>query len=69
MRSVTTGFVFCMACMLDCGLLGAVPAVMLGGLGTVAIALLWMKLLAKLRRINLLDAHCSDAARNARQLR
>jgi MFS family permease len=33
------------------GLLGAVPAVLLGGVGTIAIALLWMRLFPALRRV------------------
>src|SRR5262245_15704649 len=32
-------------------LLGAVPAVLLGGLGTIAVALLWMSLFPELRRL------------------
>jgi hypothetical protein len=36
-------------------LLGAVPAVVLGGIGTVAVALLWMKLFPTLRRVERLD--------------
>jgi MFS family permease len=37
------------------GLLGAVPAVMLGGIGTVAVALLWMRWFPELRRVDRLD--------------
>jgi MFS family permease len=33
------------------GLLGAVPAVLLGGVGTIAIALLWMRLFPALRNV------------------
>jgi MFS family permease len=36
-------------------LLGAVPAAVLGGLGTVAVALLWMKLFPTLRDVERLD--------------
>ena len=35
--------------------LGAVPAALLGGLGTIAIALLWMKLFPSLRRLERLE--------------
>jgi len=37
------------------GLLGAVPSVVLGGLGTVAVALLWIKLFPQLREARSLD--------------
>lgn len=36
-------------------LLGAVPAVVLGGVGTIAVALLWIKLFPTLRRVERLD--------------
>jgi MFS family permease len=36
-------------------LFGAVPAVVLGGLGTIAVALLWMKLFPALRKIERLE--------------
>ena len=36
-------------------LLGTVPAVVLGGLGTIAVALLWMRLFPTLRRVERLD--------------
>lgn len=36
-------------------ILGTVPAVVLGGIGTVAVALLWMKLFPTLRRVQRLD--------------
>ena len=36
-------------------LMGAVPAVVLGGIGTIAVALLWMKLFPTLRRVERLD--------------
>jgi len=36
-------------------LLGTVPAVVLGGIGTMAVALLWMKLFPTLRRVERLD--------------
>jgi MFS family permease len=35
--------------------LGAVPAVLLGGIGTVAVALLWMKLFPALRAVDRLE--------------
>jgi len=37
---------------LAAALLGAVPAVLLGGLGTVAVAWLWMILFPELRRLS-----------------
>jgi len=37
------------------GLLGAVPSVLLGGLGTVAVALLWIKLFPQLREARSLE--------------
>lgn len=40
---------------LAAALLGTVPAVLLGGLGTVAVALLWMLLFPALRRADTLD--------------
>ncbi len=36
-------------------LLGTVPAVVLGGVGTIAVALLWMRLFPTLRRVERLD--------------
>ncbi len=36
-------------------LLGAIPAVVLGGLGTIAVALLWMKLFPTLRNFQRLE--------------
>ena len=36
-------------------LFGAVPAVVLGGLGTIAVALLWMKLFPTLRNVEQLE--------------
>jgi predicted MFS family arabinose efflux permease len=36
-------------------LLGVVPAVVLGGVGTVVVALLWMKLFPSLRHVERLD--------------
>jgi MFS family permease len=36
-------------------ILGAVPAVVVGGIGTMAVALLWMKLFPTLRRVQRLD--------------
>jgi hypothetical protein len=36
-------------------LLGTVPAVVLGGFGTIAVALLWMKVYPNLRRLQRLD--------------
>ena len=38
------------------GLMGAVPSVLLGGLGTVAVALLWIKLFPQLRQARSLEA-------------
>ncbi|OYV51490.1 MAG: MFS transporter, partial [Acidocella sp. 20-58-15] len=37
-------------------LMGAVPAVILGGIGSVAVALLWMKLFPSLRDMERLEA-------------
>ena len=36
-------------------LLGTVPAVVVGGIGTIAVALLWMKQFPTLRRVERLD--------------
>jgi MFS family permease len=36
-------------------ILGAVPAVVVGGIGTIAVALLWMRLFPTLRRVERLD--------------
>jgi hypothetical protein len=36
-------------------LLGAMPAAVLGGVGTVAVALLWMKLFPALRNVERLE--------------
>ena len=36
-------------------LLGTVPAAVLGGVGTIAIALLWMKLFPALRKVERLE--------------
>ena len=36
-------------------LLGAMPAALLGGLGTIVVALLWMKLFPSLRRLERLE--------------
>jgi hypothetical protein len=36
-------------------LFGAMPAALLGGIGTVAVALLWMKLFPSLRNVERLD--------------
>jgi hypothetical protein len=36
-------------------LFGAVPAALIGGLGTVAVALLWMKLFPSLRKVERLE--------------
>lgn len=41
-------------------LLGVIPAVVLGGVGTVAVALLWMKLFPTLRRVERLDGAVSS---------
>jgi MFS family permease len=40
---------------LTAALLGAVPAAILGGIGTVAVALLWMKMFPTLRTVNRLE--------------
>jgi hypothetical protein len=37
---------------LAAALLGTVPAVLLGGLGTIAVAALWMALFPELRRVH-----------------
>lgn len=42
-------------------LLGVVPAVVLGGIGTVAVALFWMKLFPILRRVERLDGAVEPA--------
>jgi hypothetical protein len=36
-------------------LLGVVPAAVLGGVGTIAVALLWMKLFPALRKVEKLE--------------
>jgi hypothetical protein len=36
-------------------LLGAVPATVLGGVGTIAVALIWMKLFPALRNVERLE--------------
>jgi uncharacterized protein (DUF2062 family) len=36
-------------------LFGAIPAALLGGIGTIVVALLWMKLFPDLRRVEKLD--------------
>jgi hypothetical protein len=36
-------------------LLGAVPAVMIGGIGTIVVALIWMRLFPDLRRVDRLE--------------
>ncbi len=43
------------------GLLGAVPAALLGGVATVAVALLWMRVFPALRRIESLSQPVEDA--------
>jgi MFS family permease len=43
-------------------LLGTVPAVALGGLGTIAVALLWMRLFPELRRVDGLEGISRRAA-------
>jgi hypothetical protein len=40
---------------LTAALLGAMPAAVLGGIGTVAVALLWMKLFPSLRSVERLE--------------
>jgi uncharacterized protein (DUF2062 family) len=37
------------------GLFGAVPAVLIGGVGTIAVALLWMRLFPSLRATQSLE--------------
>jgi len=41
---------------LTAALFGVVPAVLIGGIGTVAVALLWMALFPQLRRMHTLEA-------------
>ncbi len=36
-------------------LLGAVPAVMIGGVGTIVVALIWMRLFPELRQVDRLE--------------
>ncbi|WP_407181009.1 hypothetical protein [Bradyrhizobium sp. STM 3562] len=36
-------------------LLGVVPAALLGGIGTIALALIWMRLFPALRRVDRLE--------------
>lgn len=43
-------------------LLGTVPAVVVGGIGTIAVALLWMKLFPTLRRVERLDGAIASPA-------
>jgi len=40
-------------------LFGAVPAVLIGGIGTIVVAALWMYRFPELRRFELADAHSS----------
>ncbi len=40
--------------------LGAVPAVVLGGVGTLLVVLLWAQLFPALRRVDRLDTHTPD---------
>jgi uncharacterized protein (DUF2062 family) len=40
---------------LTAALFGAVPAVLIGGIGTVLVALAWMRLFPQLRRIHSLE--------------
>jgi MFS family permease len=40
---------------LTASLFGAIPAALLGGLGTIAVALLWMKLFPTLRKVERLE--------------
>jgi MFS family permease len=42
-------------------LLGTVPAVAVGGLGTIAVALLWMRLFPSLRRVDTLESVQAEA--------
>jgi hypothetical protein len=39
-----------------CALFGAVPAALLGGVGTVVVALLWMRFFPGLRQLESLEA-------------
>ena len=41
---------------LSAALLGTVPAVLLGGIGTITVALVWMYLFPELRRVRAFDA-------------
>ena len=41
--------------VITAALLGAVPAALLGGVGTIAVALLWMRLFPALRRVERLE--------------
>jgi uncharacterized protein (DUF2062 family) len=36
-------------------LLGAVPAVMIGGVGTIVVALIWMRLFPELKQVDRLE--------------
>ena len=42
-------------------LLGTVPAVVIGGIGTIVVALLWTRLFPALRDVDVLDAHRHEA--------
>jgi len=41
-------------------LFGAVPAVLIGGIGTIVMAALWMYRFPELRRFELADAHSPE---------
>ncbi|WP_439814464.1 MFS transporter [Zavarzinia sp. CC-PAN008] len=44
-------------------LLGTVPAVVVGGVGTIAVALLWMRLFPQLRSLDRIDDYAADPKR------
>jgi hypothetical protein len=44
-------------------LMGAMPAAVLGGLGTIAVALLWMKLFPTLRDVERLEERTQTVSR------
>ena len=46
-------------------LLGAVPAVLIGGIGTIAVAALWMALFPEIRRLRGFDERTAGVARDS----
>ncbi len=50
-----SGLILLLAGIVTAALFGTVPAAVLGGVGTIAIALLWMKLFPTLRHIEKLE--------------